>query len=578
MKKRVMAGLLVFLLVLSMTAAGCGKKSPQETEKTPSSGKQTEEDINEDTNDKENESNEGTSDQDGKPEDTQGSGQDALPLCEEKQTLSFWFVWSNSYIESPNETPGAKKMEELTNVHIDYLPVASSEATEKFALMLASGNHPDMMLDFGYPGGGDAGIAEGVFVKLNDYVNADYMPNYSRFLEDEAIRKDTITDSGNIYAIYAMATNNFAEPDAENPWAGLMVRRDWLQDLNMETPVTIEDWEKMLTAFKEEKGAEAPLMIGSNGIIDGGNTIGTQQDEGYFISAYGILSEFYQKDGKVMYGPIQPEYKEYLTLMNDWYNKGLIDPNFMSNNAGVFMPNDYSATGKTGAGRGHFIASANFFALNGMSEDEDFFLQGVQAPVLNEGEVAQARNVNNPVREAFAISTSCKNVELAIRWLDYQFTREATLLNYYGVEGETYTINPETGIAEYNEWVLQNPDGYTAVDAHYLVGRGQGVGAFDYTKEFQVQDDSFFEAGRTWAKDGISLKLPDKMSMTAEEGSRFNSSYIDIQTYVQENTVKFITGAKPLGEFDAFVDGILAMDIEDCVALKQAALDRYNAR
>lgn len=571
MKKRTTAMLLVLVLMLSLAAAGCGKKSGQESDKTPPSETQTGGNGENTEEETEKENTEGTNPDDGKETDS-------LPLCEEKQTLSFWFVWSNSYIETPNETPGAKKMEELTNVHIDYFPVTSAEATEKFALMLASGNHPDMMLDFGYPGGGDAGIEEGVFVKLNDYVNEEYMPNYSKFLSNEVIRKDTITDRGNIYAIYAMATNNFAELDAENPWAGLMIRRDWLQDLNMETPVTIEDWEKMLTAFKEEKGAEAPLMIGSNGIIDGGNTIGTQQDEGYFISAYGILSEFYQKDGQVMYGPIQPEYKEYLTLMNDWYNKGLIDPNFMSNNAGVFMPNDYSATGKTGAGRGHFIASANFFALNGLSEDEDFFLEGVQAPVLNKGEVAQARNVNNLVREAFAISTSCKNVELAIRWLDYQFTREATLLNYYGVEGETYTINPETGIAEYNEWVMQNPDGYTPVDAHYLVGRGQGVGAFDYTKEFQVQDDSFFEAGRTWAKDGISLKLPDKMSMTAEEGSRFNSSYIDIQTFVQENTVKFITGSKPLAEFDAFVDGIKAMDIEGCVALKQAALDRYNAR
>jgi putative aldouronate transport system substrate-binding protein len=346
----------------------------------------------------------------------------------------------------------------------------------------------------------------------------------------------------------------------------------------MSEPVTIEDWETMLMAFKEEEGAEAPLMIGSNGIIDGGNTIGSEQDEGYFISAYGILSEFYQKDGVVMYGPVQPEYKEYLTLMNDWYQKGLIDPNFMSNSAGTFVPLDYAATGKAGAGREHFILTADYCKINGLTDDEDFFIEGVQAPVLNEGEVAQARNVNNPVREAYAISTNCENVELAVRWLDYQYTRDALLLNYYGVEGETYTINPDTGIAEYNDWVLNNPDGYTPVDAHYLVGRGQGVGAFDYTKEYQVQSSDYFEAGKTWAKDGTSLKLPDKMSMTAEEGSNFNSSYIDIQTCVQENTVKFITGARSLDEFDDFVNEIKAMDIDYCISLKQAALDRYNAR
>ena len=156
--------LLVLVLMLSLAAAGCGKKSGQESDKTPPSETQTGGNGENTEEETEKENTEGTNPDDGKETDS-------LPLCEEKQTLSFWFVWSNSYIETPNETPGAKKMEELTNVHIDYFPVTSAEATEKFALMLASGNHPDMMLDFGYPGGGDAGIEEGVFVKLMSMKN-----------------------------------------------------------------------------------------------------------------------------------------------------------------------------------------------------------------------------------------------------------------------------------------------------------------------------------------------------------------------------------------------------------------------
>lgn len=35
------------------------------------------------------------------------------------------------------------------------------------------------------------------------------------------------------------------------------------------------------------------------------------------------------------YGATQPEYKQYLDKMRDWYQKGLIDANFYTNNEGT---------------------------------------------------------------------------------------------------------------------------------------------------------------------------------------------------------------------------------------------------
>ena len=46
---------------------------------------------------------------------------------------------------------------------------------------------------------------------------------------------------------------------------------------------------------------------------------------------------------------------------------------------------------------------------------------------------------------------------------------------------------------------------------------------------------------------------------------------------MDENVVKFVVGDKPLSEFDAYVDTLIQMGIEDCVALEQAAYDRYLA-
>ena len=47
---------------------------------------------------------------------------------------------------------------------------------------------------------------------------------------------------------------------------------------------------------------------------------------------------------------------------------------------------------------------------------------------------------------------------------------------------------------------------------------------------------------------------------------------------MKENVISFITGEKSLDEYDAFVDTIEQYNIGRCIELKQAALDRFNAR
>ena len=68
------------------------------------------------------------------------------------------------------------------------------------------------------------------------------------------------------------------------------------------------------------------------------------------------------------------------------------------------------------------------------------------------------------------------------------------------------------------------------------------------------------------------------VTLTTEEGNEYANIYGDIDTLVRESIPSFITGAKPLSDWDAFVSQIRSMGIDRCIALQQAALDRYNAR
>ena len=68
------------------------------------------------------------------------------------------------------------------------------------------------------------------------------------------------------------------------------------------------------------------------------------------------------------------------------------------------------------------------------------------------------------------------------------------------------------------------------------------------------------------------------MTLTEEEQRDFNTKYTAIETLVQEMTIKYITGAEHLDGYDAFVESLKTYGIEDCIAYKQAAFDRYQAR
>ena len=57
-----------------------------------------------------------------------------------------------------------QEFERATNVHINYTVVGRAEASEKYGLLLASGDYPDITMggQANYPGGMEKAVEEGV--------------------------------------------------------------------------------------------------------------------------------------------------------------------------------------------------------------------------------------------------------------------------------------------------------------------------------------------------------------------------------------------------------------------------------
>lgn len=66
-------------------------------------------------------------------------------------------------------------------------------------------------------------------------------------------------------------------------------------------------------------------------------------------------------DGKVFYGPARQGWKDYLTLMNRWYQKGLIDVDYMTGNS-TYADSKMIASGTSGAWFGMYTMPSDLSA------------------------------------------------------------------------------------------------------------------------------------------------------------------------------------------------------------------------
>lgn len=129
--------------------------------------------------------------------------------------------------------------------------------TQEFNLVLASNDLPDVWMNnwLNFPGGPKRAIDQGYILRLNDIIDK-YAPNFKKVLqENPQIAKDIRTDEGDYYAF------PFIRSEFDKTYVGPIIRKDWLDELGLPVPETIDEWYTVLKAFKEKKNAAAPLTF-----------------------------------------------------------------------------------------------------------------------------------------------------------------------------------------------------------------------------------------------------------------------------------------------------------------------------
>ena len=212
-----------------------------------------------------------------------------------------------------------------TNIHLKDVTVGAnmrtdenSGKTEALNLMLASGTIPDIVgssriKDFVNQYG-----PEGAFLPLNDLID-EHAPNLKKFFaEKPEIAAAISAADGNMYYIPYLPDGKYGR--------AYWIRTDWLNKLGLEMPETVEDYEKVLRAFKTQDpngNGEAdevpyfarqwPELIRLVTLWDGRS------------SGSDTYHDFMVEDGKIQHPYAGEGYREGIKNLARWYKDGLID-------------------------------------------------------------------------------------------------------------------------------------------------------------------------------------------------------------------------------------------------------------
>lgn len=132
---------------------------------------------------------------------------------------------------------------------------------------------------------------------------------------------DSVTFDGKIIAI---PETNIAEGPSL-----LWLRKDWMDDLGLEEPSTLDDVEYIISKFLEADSNRVGLVTNSS--LCGESGYSSQYMTDIVFANFGAYPKQWiqQEDGSIIYGSVQPEAKEALRYLNSWYDKGILDRDFL---------------------------------------------------------------------------------------------------------------------------------------------------------------------------------------------------------------------------------------------------------
>lgn len=463
-------------------------------------------------------------------------------------------------------------LQKMTNVSFNPTVVPLSDYNTKVGVMLGAGNAP-MIIPKTYHPAEQQYISSGAILPVSDYV--DLMPNFSATVKKWNLEPDIDTlrsADGKYYVLPGLH---------ENVWVdySIALRSDILEKHNLQIPTTWDEVTSLLQALKaaypntypmSDRWSSTPPGPGANALLETvGNAYGTHAGWTYQHQTWDASK------GEFVYTGATDEYKAMITLLNSWVSQKLLDP-------ASFTQSDAQAEQK--------FANSQSFVISGSAQEVVNTYQKDLAKVPGATVVkipvpigpAGAVNVGSRLECGVMISSAARkspNFVAMMQFIDWLYYSDAgKMFAKWGVKGETYTGSVDDGtfkLAPDVDWSGLNPSGSKPINVTY----GFMNGVFSYGGSSNLLNSQFPPAEQAFQKvmnQRKVLPLDPPAPLNAQQQQQTTLWATTLLDYVNQNTLKFILGQRPLSDWDKYVSELKGMNSQQYIDAVNQAYQTYK--
>ena len=321
------------------------------------------------------------------------------------------------------------------NVKVTYVPIPRTQDVDKFNMLLAANDAPDIINSYDFPVI-SAFYSRGALQEIPQATLDKYGSNLQTFLGKDLLKYGAI--NGKQYLI-----------PAKRPMLGDMattIRKDWLDTLGMKVPTNTDELYTVLKAFKEKD----PGKLGAGNVIPMG--VGIITDNALRIPDYGFRPDNLSEEEFAMYSDlILPALswaptKETLKYYNKLYNDGLISPDFALDKDNKKLEAD-ATNGKVGMFALRVLKSPPVFSTILKNNPNAKFapVTALQLP----GKKPSGYGYY-PFGMLNGINKNTKNPEAVVKFLDWMSSKDVLTTLQNGFEGKNYKTQDGLPIADGN--------------------------------------------------------------------------------------------------------------------------------
>lgn len=485
--------------------------------------------------------------------------------------------------EDPNKRTIFKRLEEETNVHVDWTAISSDQWGDKISLNMANAN---TLTDFVFTAGfGDNDLIryadQGVIVPVEEYID-NYMPNLKAVFDKYPEYRTMCEDAdGHIWAlpwIEQLGSEKTAIQTVGNNMT--FINQKWLDFLGLETPTTVDEFEQVLLAFQEH-APELQKEFGIDGDIIPMSCIVNDQDPNLLINGFGDgigdvdMGQHIAvtDDKKVICTATTDGFRKGVEWLHKLYAEGLIDPECFTQDWSTYVAK----------GKSHRYGVCFTWDVANIDNIQDYVpLKALKADTVNV--TPQNGSFTSGFDRGRCVVTSvCKNPAFVCAWLDKMYDPFQSPQNNWGTYGEDDDFDIfELSENEDGEKMLKHaPLGDASpVEVREAECVGGPLAVLDeyYGKYVTCPDDAQYRLD--WIKDYYTDDMHCKyvyprVFMSSEDTEKLSAIQTDLVSYLNSSKAEFIRDGITDDSWNAYINQVDSYGLDQYLEIYQKYLDDF---